>query len=388
MFSTATAFTLALCVLVNYVDAALPQKFFDPHHHFYDTNLPWASYFRSLVGADFSYFPENYTNYVVQQIEAAGVEFLGSVILEALPVDGVEEVKWIQSSLIDAGRYENAKAIVGSCDLTDPDVDDCLDGLNNASPLVSGVRWILIPEHSSRVNGTDLLNDGPGGTVYPPFEDGYAKLAEHDLSFDLQCYPQDLPSFMALAERYPDIPVCINHLGRLIAWPLDATEPDEAAITEWRTNMAQIAVLPHVYVKISMLGHMVPNWIEDAEREALVRDLVLETVNLFGPDRCMVNTNWWANAATADSDGVGTVGPQPVELLEKTYEWFSSEYTEEEREWLYWKSAQTFYLEDTGGSSSSSSPPSHLVMPPMLMALITACVAAFNFFETASILSN
>ena len=372
---------LAFCAL-GAVEAALPKKFFDPHHHFFDTGLPWASYVNSLVPG-IQYFPENYTRSVVDPIQDASVEFLGSVHVEALPDDGVEEVKWVQS-FVDTGRYANAKAIVGSCDLSRPDVDNCLRDLKAASPLVSGVRWLLLPNHSSRVNGTDLLNDGPNGTVYPPFEAGYAALADHELSWDLQCLPEDLPSFFALAKRHPGVPVCINHLGRLVAWPLNTSAPNDAAISEWRANMADMATLPYVSVKISMLGHMVPDWITDAEREDLVRELVLETVNLFGPERCMVNTNWWLNAAVADSDGVGTVGPEPVEFLEKTSEWFS-DYTDEEREWLYWKSAETFYLnkDDTESpaettDTETSGPLLNILMFPTLVAS-TAFATVLNF---------
>ena len=64
---------------------------------------------------------------------------------------------------------------------------------------------------------TDLLEGGPDGDVYPAFEEGYGKHADYGLSFDLQCLPEQLHAFTALARRHQDIPVCVNHLGRLVA---------------------------------------------------------------------------------------------------------------------------------------------------------------------------
>lgn len=352
--STTTALSYGSLLSVANAKGSLPEKFFDPHHHFYDTNEEWATYLRGLLG-NVTYSPEEYTKAVIEPIEAAGVDFSGSVIVEALPTDGVEEVKWLQA-MIDDGRYGNAKAIVGSCDLSQPDADACLANIKSASSLVTGLRWLLQPAHSQRVNGSNLLQDAA-------FQAGYETLADYDLTWDLQCDPDQIPAFYQIAKSNPDTPVCINHMGRLVAWPADATEPNQVAISEWRTAMSDMASLGNTYVKISMLGHMVPDWIADPDREELVRDLVLEMVDLFGVERCMVNTNWWMSADVADSDFAGTVGPEPVQLLEKTGKWFDyGNYSNSDQEWLYWKSAETFYLRKdytvtaspTDGSTSAS----------------------------------
>lgn len=346
-------------------------------HHFFDTEPPWASFLNSIAPG-IQYFPENYTTAAVEPIQAAGVDFLGSVHIEALPEDGVKEIQWIQS-MIDDGRYPTAKAIMGSCDLSASNAEDCLAALKDASPLVVGVRWLLIPPFFSRVNGTDLLKGGPNGTVYPPFEQGYALLADQGFKFDLQCFPEQLSSMFELASKYPDIPVMINHLGRPVVWPLDQDGPNQTVIAEWRANMNQMSTLPHVFVKISMLGHMVPNWIRDPAREAVVRELVLETIELFGPERCSVNLNWWLDASTSDNDGTGTVGPEPVEFLEKTFEWFASTTTAEEREWLYWKTGETFYLgtSPTMDSSSDDDTSNAAGSSAILNILVAAVVGVF-----------
>ena len=270
-------------------------------------------------------------------------------------MDGVEEVKWLQS-LIDEGRYTNAKAIVGSCELSSPTLDSCLEEITTASSLVIGLCWLLQPAHAPRVNGTELLKDSA-------WKAGFAKLRAYNLTWDIQCDPDQLPDFLPTAKANPETLVCINHLGRLVAWPANSNEVDQAAIALWRTNMAEMAKLSNVYIKVSMLGHMVPDWVAVPSREALVRQLVLETVELIGPERCMVNTNWWLNAAIADSDGTGTVGPEPTELLQKTMEWFTwANLTKEDKEWLYWKTAETFYLGKDYGDDNNHSGAAHLLL--------------------------
>ena len=58
-----------------------------------------------------------------------------------------------------------------------------------------------------------------------------------------------------------------------------------------------------VYVKLSMLGYAVPGWTEDATKEALVRQLVLETIARFGAQRCMFASNWHGSGAMSNADG-------------------------------------------------------------------------------------
>ena len=156
----------------------------------------------------------------------------------------------------------------------------------------------------------------------------------------------------ALASRYPDVPVIIDHMGkpRIILGPdklEDGTvnpnlSPNEEELKVWREGMKAMAAVPHVYCKISMLGYIVPGWIRSAEREAIVKGLVLEVVEMFGPDRCMVASNWWANAAASDSDFLSDEAPSSVTLLEKLSSWFS-DHSEEDRTKIFSGTAKKAY---------------------------------------------
>ena len=73
--------------------------------------------------------------------------------------------------------------------------------------------------------------------------------------------------------------------------------------------MKQLAALPLVYCKISMLGYGVPGWHSDGVKHKFVQQLVLEVIQMFGAQRCMFASNYHINAAVSDSDGLLHGGP-------------------------------------------------------------------------------
>ena len=73
-----------------------------------------------------------------------------------------------------------------------------------------------------------------------------------------------------------------------------------------------------------------------------LKSLVRETIDLFGPGRCMVAWNWHVNGAVSDSDGLSDVGPDAVELL-RTFLSFFEGYGKEERERMFAGTAREFY---------------------------------------------
>ncbi len=107
--------------------------------------------------------------------------------------------------------------------------------------------------------------------------------------------------------------------------------------------MNQMAKNPNVYVKISMLGYVLPGWIRTEERIALMKSLVIETVDIFGPDRCMVATNFWKDAATSDSDWLSDIAPHPVQYIELIYGFLKDKYSDEDLDKVFSKTASIVY---------------------------------------------
>ncbi|OQR81998.1 hypothetical protein THRCLA_23258 [Thraustotheca clavata] len=260
-----------------------------------------------------------------------------------MPDDGLGEVQFLEK-LVASGRAPTLAGIVAACDLSHPDVDEHLKQLVVASTKLRGIRFMLDYEGpydgknathiSCSRHNTDYLRDTSGAAE--KFEHGYGLLAKYQLSFDLQCCPAQLDAAAALAARHPNVPLVIDHLGKLRRLSLDGSALDAAKLEEWRHGLRKMAALPHVYVKISMLGYIVPNWHQDAKKEAYVKDLVREVIALFGTKRCMFDSNWHQNGAAADS------GPSMQELFDK-YQSLVADFDEESQHDLFSGTAAAFY---------------------------------------------
>lgn len=332
-----------------------PKEVVDPHHHFIDTiNNSFQSFLKSLAG-DVAYLSDQYVSDVIEPLKKVGVAVSGTVHVEAMPDDGASEVMWV-NNMSDA-KY--VKAYVASCDLTLDNVEEELEKVVNAAPgKVRGIRWILdcvgkFEGGKTATHSATLRHDGIDYLKSANFERGISKLEKYNLSFDLQCAPIQLVESAAnLFGKYPNVKVCIDHLGkprRLLGGDLledGGVNPndklDEVELETWRKGMKAMSALPNVYVKLSMMGYAIPGWIRTAERQALLKSLVLETIDMFGVNRCMVAWNWHVNGAVSDGDGASNVGPDAIQLLEK-FMWFFEGFGEEEKARLFAGTAKEFY---------------------------------------------
>jgi len=317
--------------------------------------------------------------------------------VEALPDAraGDGEVEWV-CKLIQEGKCDNVKAIVASVNLAEDDVNRVEEELIKVCKaslllgrrseeeeeedvgLVVGVRWICdyvgpyTMDNATHVattrcypNGVDYLrsmsrSSGDGGNgenvdASIKFERGFALLEKFGLSFDLQCAPEQLPAAALLFAKYPNIPVCIDHLGKpmmVLGSGNDDNKnsvPNAGKLKVWKDGLRRMAMLSHVYIKISMLGWAVPGWWRIKDRELVMRDLVREVVTMFGADRVMVGSNWHGDAGCSDNDGLdNNGGPSASELITKVSLFFvdddgKSLISREDRERIFSKTAQSFY---------------------------------------------
>ncbi len=194
------------------------------------------------------------------------------IIVGAVHVDAgaaaesaLRETQWLDGLARIEGLPTGTVAFAA---LNDPDLDALLAALA-AQPRVKGIRhivnWHADPQRT--YGPVDL-------TVDPQWQAGYALLAKYGLSFDLQCYPGQMPGLASLIARHPDIPVIVNHMGMPVLTDADGLDM-------WRAGMTALSRLPHVAVKLSGMGFIRRDW----SRET-VAHLVLETIDLFGVERC------------------------------------------------------------------------------------------------------
>ena len=336
-----------------------PKEVIDPHHHFIDTaNTNFGTFLSSAVGCDIKCLPEEYTRDVIEPLAKLGVNFFGSVHVEAMPDSGPAEVEWVEE-MARADQCAYVKAYVASCDLSSDNVEDELQKMVTLSPKLRGIRWILdcVGKYEKGKTATHLAtlrHDGVDYLKSDKFERGLAMLEKYNLSFDLQCAPsQFVESAATLFAKYPNLKVCIDHLGKprtVLGTDLleDGTTinpnviPNEYEMDVWRKGMKAMSALPNVYVKLSMMGYAVPGWIRTKERQAVLKSIVREIVDMFGAKRCMVAWNWHVNGAVSDADSLSDVGPDAVELL-KMFMWFFEGYDKKDTDRLFAGTAKEFY---------------------------------------------
>lgn len=221
------------------------------------------------------------------------------------------ETDWLQAMADD---YGYPHGIVAGADLTDPDLDALLEA-HAARSNVRGVRQIVCwhADPLKTYNPADPLLD-------PIWRAGFGKLARHGLSFDLQLYPSQMASAVALADAHPDIPLIINHAGL-------PTDRDQAGMALWRAGLKALAQRPQVSIKISGLGITDRAWTPDS-----LRPVVLTCIETFGTQRAMFASDF------------------PVERVHGAFDTFYSafdaitaDFSADERDLLFAANAEAIY---------------------------------------------
>jgi predicted TIM-barrel fold metal-dependent hydrolase len=250
----------------------------DPHHHLWDLERfshPWLSArpLPASVAGDVapiakSYLLDDYLADTAKQNVVKSVHFDAGFD----PSQPVEETRWLQS-IADQRGFPHG--IVARAELHRPDVETTLAS-HCRFPNVRGIRHIVNwhPDPAKTyVTKPDFLTD-------PAWLRGFAQLKRYNLSFDLQLYPSQMADAAALAAAHGDTTIILNHAGM----PVDR---DPEALSLWRAGMRALGAQPNVWVKISGLGMVDWRWTEHS-----IRPFVLETIEIFGPDRCMFASNF------------------------------------------------------------------------------------------------
>jgi len=263
--------------------------FVDAHLHFWDLQhlrYPWLQPPFSDAGPNGSveaiardYLDADYRR------DVAGWTVAGAVHVDAgaHPQDALAETEWLEEQ---AGASGLPNAIVAFADLCAPDVEGAL-AAQAAHALVNGIRHIVNwhPDPARTYTPVDL-------TRREDWVRGFAALARHDLSFDLQCYPGQMAQVAALARRHPAVSIMVNHLGMPVL-----TDPDGREA--WRNGLRTLAALPQISIKLSGLGFVRRDW-----DVALVLPLLREAIDIFGPDRCMAASDFPTDHLFASPDRV------------------------------------------------------------------------------------
>lgn len=230
-------------------------RWIDAHQHFWSLTTPgheWPTAAEAPIHRDFG---------PADLIAACdGLPLAGSVLVQSQPTDA--DTDWM---LALAERTPLVRAVVGWVDLADPAALDRIATLAG-NPWLRGLRPML-----QSIDDTDWL-------LRADLAPAIAAMQAAGLRLDALVQPRHLPMLARFVERWPDLPIVIDH----------AAKPFAAAGTldPWREDIAALAGLG-VHCKLSGLRT------EQAPGQPAsdLAPYVAHLVETFGP-RLMWGSDW------------------------------------------------------------------------------------------------
>ena len=133
----------------------------------------------------------------------------------------------------------------------------------------------------------------------PAVRKGFALLHPLGLSFDAWLFHPQLPELADLVRAYPDTPVILNHVGGPLGIEPYAGKREEV-FAIWSGHIRELAKFPNVICKVGGLGmprcgwdfHLRETPPSSAELAAAWRPYVETCIAAFGPQRCMMESNF------------------------------------------------------------------------------------------------
>jgi predicted TIM-barrel fold metal-dependent hydrolase len=129
-------------------------------------------------------------------------------------------------------------------------------------------------------------------------------LAARGLTFDAWLFHPQIPELTDLARAFPGASIILDHLGGPLGIGPYAGRRD-AYFPSWRADMAELATCPNVTVKLGGMAMPINGWdwhktgAPDSTTFANAQgDWYRAAIDLFGPDRCMFESNFPVDRAS------------------------------------------------------------------------------------------
>ncbi|SHH53929.1 amidohydrolase family protein [Streptomyces sp. 3214.6] len=243
-----------------------PLPLIDAHHHVWDLDRrpqPWLD--------EPGHEPIRRSYGVEELRRAATRPVAGRRLTRTVLVQCVASVPETEELLDLADQDPMVGAVVGWVELAAPDVGDVLDELR-ARPsggYLRALRHVVQGESDA-----EWLQQ-------PAVERGLRAVQDRDLGYDLLIRSHQFPQAIRLAQRFPDLPLVLDHAGKP---PIG-----HHTISDWARKVRVLAGCPQVRCKVSGL-------ITEADHHEWTLDDIRPVWNTlltaFGPDRLMFGSDW------------------------------------------------------------------------------------------------
>jgi len=274
----------------------------DAHHHLwhgYGKPVPWQpDYWQKEQAADLS----SGHNIVATVFMECGYRYDDGVANALRPIGETRAINGYADSFQDVTGLscKAAAGIVGFADLTlGTQVQATLEGhLATAPDRFRGIRQITPWDPSPEVRYPGF-NIDEGLMLSPKFGEGFGQLHKFGLSFDAWVFHPQIPEVAELATRFPETTIILDHFGGpLGVGPYRGKQKEIFA--QWKRDISLVAQCPNVFAKLGGLAmeHAGFHWHERPRpptSDELVEacgDYYLQTIDLFGPERCMFEANF------------------------------------------------------------------------------------------------
>lgn len=310
------------------------QRIIDPHHHL------WP------VGGALPYGLDD-----LHGDTGSGHRVLKTVFIEcgaSYRADGpdhlrpVGETEFVAANAAASAAVDGAaviSGIVAHADLRLDNLDEVLDAHAEAGgTLFKGIRHAgarcLEPE-VMRIAGR-----APDGLYADPaFRAGVRRLGERGLTYDTWQYHHQLGEFAALARSTPGTTMVLDHFSTPIGVGRFDGKLDDL-FDNWATDIAAVAELPNVVAKLGGLA-MPDNgyWWHSADRPPTSDEFVaaqerwyLHTIEAFGPNRCMFESNFPVDRFSLS-----------YRVLYNGLKKIAARFSDAERDQMFWGTAERVY---------------------------------------------
>ena len=269
----------------------------DPHHHLWDHGSRYLfDEFLRDIGTG-----HNVRASVFVQCDAM---YRADGDPDFAPVGETEFVNGI-AAMSASGTYGPARVCAGIVGYADLQLGERVDAvleahLRAAGNRFRGVRGRSVWDADPSIKGS-AKDFPPGLLLDAKFREGFSQLARYGLSFNSWLFHPQIPELADLAAKFPDTTIILDHVGAPLAIGRYTGKRDEV-FAVWRRNLAELADRPNVFVKLGGLAmHLFGFDLDRDHRDApaasetlagLWRPYMQTCIELFGPQRCMFESNF------------------------------------------------------------------------------------------------
>ena len=310
----------------------------DPHHHLWDYR--GSRYLLDELLADTS-SGHNVVSTVFVECGAMYRSARREPDERLRPVGETEFVNGAAAMSASGGYGETAACagIVSFADLTlGKRVREVLEAHSSASTRFRGIR------HATGWHAHDAIRNShtfptKGLMMDTRFREGFAELGKLDMSFDAWFYHEQLPEFVDLARAYPEVRCILDHFGGPLGiGPYEGKRDEVFAF--WKNAISELAKCPNVHAKLGGLVMPINGFgfhkraapATSTELVNATRDYYLHTIECFGVERCMFESNFPVDKRSCS-----------YHVLWNAFKRLTSEFSEQEKACLFHDTAAKVY---------------------------------------------